>query len=68
VIALLYNALHSPFGVVFQTDDIERAKARFYSTRAKLGDPKLDCLSLVTSPTDSTQLWIVKKGKEDETA
>jgi len=68
LIALLYNALHSPFGIVFQTDDIERAKARFYTTRAKLGDPKLDCLSLVTSPLDPNQLWIVKKEQSNETA
>ena len=68
MIALLYNALHSPFGIVFQTNDPERAKARFYSTRAKLADPKLDCLSLVQSPTDPSQLWIVKKESKDETA
>jgi len=68
VIALLYNALHSPFGVILQTDDPERAKARFYSTRAKLNDPKLDCLSLVQSPTDPSQLWIVKKEVKNEEA
>ena len=68
MIALLYNALHSPFGIILQTDDLERVKARFYSTRAKLNDPKLDCLSLVQSPTDPSQLWIVKKEAVNETA
>lgn len=66
MIAHLYNALHSPLGIIIETDNPERVRARFYSTRTKLSDPKLDCLSLVQSPTNTAQLWIVKRVEDEK--
>lgn len=60
-LSLLYEALSQTSGLVLQVSDVERARQKLYKLRADAKDPDLDCLSLVPSPTDKTQLWIVKK-------
>lgn len=63
-IDLWYSALASPSGVIIETNDPERAKAKLYSLRALASDPDLEALSIVQSPTaPSTDLWIVKRKK-----
>ena len=61
----LYAALRSPHGVCLQTDDVERLRAKLYACRKAALDPELDCLSILPSPTDPSQLWIIKKGTPD---
>ena len=64
---LWYAALGSPFGIIVQTSDPEKAKQRLYHLRKEAGDQDLYELSIVTSPTAPTsELWIVKR-KSDET-
>jgi hypothetical protein len=65
-INLWYQALATPFGVIIETDDPERAKQRLYALRAKSPDSDLQSLSIITSPDNPKQLWIVK-AKPDET-
>lgn len=60
---LWFEALGSPFGIVVQCSDVERVRQKLYALRKELKDPDLDALSLVQSPTDPKQLWIVKRPK-----
>jgi len=57
---LLYEALGSQFGVVLQCDNAEKVRQRLYKLRTEQGDPDLECLSIVQSPSNPSQLWIVK--------
>lgn len=59
-INLWYQALASPFGVIIETDDPDRAKQKLYAIRAKSPDPDLQSLSIITSPDTPGQLWIIK--------
>lgn len=59
----LYEALGSPFGVVVQTSNAEKARQAYYKLRNAAQDPDLESLSIVQSPTDPLQLWIVKVPK-----
>lgn len=56
-----YQALRSPAGVCLRTDDFEATRQKLYKARREVLDPDLDGLSIVQSPTDSNELWIVKK-------
>lgn len=58
---ILYEALHSPIGIVVQTNNPSLAKAHLYKTRSESGDPALDCLQFRTSPFEpNSDIWIVK--------
>lgn len=57
----LYQALSSPLGIVLTSDDPERLRAKLYALKREASDPALDALQFSISPTDSTQLWIVRK-------
>jgi hypothetical protein len=62
MLELLYQALTEDRGLVLQTEgDVEAVRQRLYRERDKAQDPSLDVLSFVPSPTDPTQLWIVKR-------
>lgn len=64
-VELLYLAFNSPFGIVVETSDPERLRARLYPARKQ--DPELDCLSICVSPiAPASELWIVKKGLTSE--
>lgn len=56
-----YNALRSERGVVIFSTEREKARQRLYAARAEAADPALEALSLVLSPTDPNEIWIVKK-------
>ncbi len=60
---LWYSALASPVGIIVKVDgSLDRAKAHLYALRVKAGDPDLECLSIVQSPTaPETELWILKR-------
>lgn len=61
-----YQALATPFGVIIETDDPERAKQKLYAIRAKSPDPDLQSLSIITSVENPRHLWIIK-AKPNET-
>lgn len=65
---LWYKALHcdSPYGIVIETDGLERLRQKLYQARAEADDPSLESLVIVTSPIQGeTQLWIVKRDATD---
>lgn len=62
-----YTALGSPSGVIVDCcgNDPEKVKEKLYAARKACGDPDLDLLGIVTSPTNPTkELWIVRKKNE----
>lgn len=61
----LYEALRAEHGIRIVTSDPERLRQKLYRLRKQ--DPDLACLSLTISPIAENELWIVKKGKPDET-
>jgi len=60
---LLYEALRTERGTVIQTEDAERLRQRLYAIRRDCEDFKP--LSLVISPINGMDLWIVNKGNAD---
>ena len=63
----LYAALHSPRGIIIQTEDAEKLRQRYYAIRRETLDPDLDRLSFIISPTDPSQLWIVRNDQKKGT-
>jgi len=61
VIEFLYNALASPHGTILETTSVERLRQKLYATRRELDDEALEALSIVPSPTNECELWIVRK-------
>lgn len=59
-----YSALATDLGVVLWTDNPETLKQRLYAARRESMDETLNCLSIVTSPTNPEQLWIVKNASK----
>lgn len=59
----LYSALRSEFGIMIQTNDRERYRAKLYATRRDAFDPALDGLSIVFSPTAADELWIIQNAQ-----
>jgi len=58
-IEILFAALNAEFGVVVESEDVERLKQRLSVARAK--DPQFAVLSICTSPfAPTSQIWIVK--------
>jgi hypothetical protein len=60
----LYDALRSPLGVIVETDDTERLRAKLYALRRKheAREPGFHSLAFLTSPTNpTTELWIIRK-------
>ena len=56
-----YAALHAPYGVVLETDDRERLRAKLYAVRRGLMDPDLDKVAIVFSPLNPNHVWLVKR-------
>lgn len=65
----LYDALRSPLGVVLDTEDPERLRQRLYALRAERQgtDPNLRTLAFIISPTNPSQLWILRRSATNET-
>lgn len=68
MIELWLTALASQCGVIIETDDVALITQRLYAARRKALDSDLDALSVVRSPTNPNQLWIVKRGPRERTA
>jgi hypothetical protein len=62
MLELLYEALNSPLGIIVETNDVQRLRAKLYPLRA--ADPALACLSFVESRTHPNQLYLVRKPDE----
>lgn len=63
---MFYEALGSDVGVVIDTNDPEKVRQKLYSLRREAQDPALDCISIVASPSNPLQLWLIKKPTEAE--
>lgn len=61
-LAIMYQALRSPAGLVVQSNDVPALKQKLY--RLKRANADLAPISLVTSPESENHLWLVK-GKSD---
>jgi len=60
---LWFQALASDFGIVVETNDRNGLRQALYRARVETKNPALDNLSLILSPTDEAQVWIMKKPK-----
>lgn len=55
-----YQALATPSGIKLRSNDVYRLRSRLWTERKKAKDRDLWSLSLVLSPHDRDELWIVK--------
>jgi len=62
LIALLYEAMDSEFGVVVETEDAERLRQKLYPLRK--AEPLFEPLAFIISPLNGVDLWIVRKPNE----
>lgn len=60
-----YEALRAEYGVIIQTDNPALTIQHLYAARRKSGDDALKGLSIVQSPTNPSELWIVKNAKKE---
>jgi hypothetical protein len=61
---LWYEALGSEFGVVVQCDGPpDKVRQKLYAIRAEHNDPDLESVSIVQSPSNPSQLWLVRTKK-----
>ena len=59
---LWYEALGSALGIVVQTDNPEKLRAKLYRLRDEANDPMLKNISIVISPTmPGSHVWLVKR-------
>lgn len=59
---LWYEALGSSLGVVIETDNPEKLRAKLYRLREQANDPMLADISVVISPTvPARHVWLVKR-------
>jgi len=56
-----YQAHGAAIGIVVQTNNRPALIQKLYAARKESHDPDLAGLSLVQSPTDASQLWILHK-------
>jgi hypothetical protein len=60
LLALLYSAINSPFGIVVETDATELLRQKLYALRKEYA-PEFEHLSFVVSPINGADLWILNK-------
>lgn len=60
-LTLWYAALADPRGVRVRSSNRKLTLSKLYQARAAAKDPDLDGLSLVPSPADPDEIWIVKR-------
>lgn len=61
MLELLYEATNSKLGIVIQTSDPQRLRAKLYTLRRDNED--FQCLSFVPSPLVPDHLWIIKRSE-----
>lgn len=59
----LYRAASTPRGIVVETDDVTRLRAKLYALMREY--PQFSNLSLIPSPVNPSELWIVNKESPD---
>lgn len=66
---ILYDALREPLGVVVETEDPERLRAKLYALRRERQDqdPNLRALAFLISPTNPGHVWILRRSASNET-
>ncbi len=66
---ILYQALHSPLGLVVRGPNFNTTQQRLYKARRESGDPELDRLQFRRSPFEPEhEVWVVKGQKESGNA
>jgi hypothetical protein len=63
LLGLLYEALHSPLGIVVSTNNPEALRSRLYPMRKE--DPNFLLLTFSVSPDSPDELWIIKRAAPD---
>ena len=67
LLALMYQAVASPLGIIVVVSDVHEAKSRLSTIRKQNGDSALRALSFIPSPySPHTELWLVKKRQEKQ--
>lgn len=61
MIEFWYQALAADVGIVITTDDPTRCIQKLYAARKEAGDLELDSISIVRSPTNPVEIWLVKR-------
>jgi len=62
MLELLYAALAEEYGIRVRTNNLPVLRQKLYALRKAHAD--LSCLSLVQSPFDENELWILKARKD----
>lgn len=63
-----YRALRSEAGICLRSADRAHTIQQLYKSRQEAMDPDLKHLSIVQSPTDPAELWIIKKAPTDDSS
>lgn len=66
MLAYLFQAMASPFGIVILTTNQELLRQRLYQERKKLNDPLYECLQFRISPSSEGEIWIIKGNSREE--
>lgn len=62
LLEFLYAALRSPHGVIVHTTGtLTEIRQRLYVARREANDPDLKCLAICQSPSNPSDIWIIKK-------
>lgn len=64
LLALLYSAANSPYGIVVETDATEPLRQKLYALRREF-EPEFEKLSFIISPINGADLWVLNKGGSD---
>lgn len=60
-----YTALREPIGLCLRTNDRNLLRQRLYAVRVKAKDEALEKLSIIFSPSEEDQLWIMRNSAND---
>ena len=60
LLAILYQALHSTYGLLLAVGDVDRAKSALYKARKSALDPELSRLRFREAQSDEGNLYIYK--------
>lgn len=66
LVAYLYQALGTKYGLELLSDDPKRARMRLYEARRFCGDPALGVLQFRLSPSDARAILVTKGASKEE--
>lgn len=55
-----YAALREPIGLCLRSNDRNLLRQKLYAVRARAKDEALEKLSIIFSPSEEDQIWIIK--------